>query len=70
MSWFQENMLGIITGILALLVLIIAWLLRRASASREDGQGGITEAMVQERLEKIDLDFNQPASDQRPPHSS
>lgn len=66
-SWLQENLLGVITGILALFVLIIAWLLRRASASRsEDSQGGVTEAMVQERLEKIDLDFDTPPTDQRP----
>lgn len=70
-SWFQENLLGIITGILAIVVLIIAWLLRRAGASRnEGGHGVVTEAMVQERLETIDLDLDSPAVDQRPTRSS
>lgn len=71
MSWLQENLLGVITAVLALVVLIIAWVLRRASASRsDDGQGGVTEAMVQERLEKIDLDLDKPPSDGRPPHTA
>jgi len=64
-------MLGVITGILALVVLIIAWLLRRASASRsDDGHAGVTEAMVQERLDSIDFDLDSPPADPRPPHSS
>jgi pilus assembly protein FimV len=57
-SWFQEHTLGVITGVLALIVLIIAWLLRRANASRGDGRDGvITEAMVQEKLNEINLDL-------------
>ncbi len=57
-SWFQEHTLGVITGVLALIVLIIAWLLRRANAARGDGRDGvITEAMVQEKLEQINLDL-------------
>lgn len=66
-SWIQQNLLGVITAILALVVLIIAWVLRRASASRSEGQGVVTEAMVQERLEQIDLDLSNPPSDERPP---
>lgn len=70
-SWFQENLLGVITAVLALVVLIIAWVLRRASASRsDDGQGGVTEAMVQERLEKIDLDLNNPPAEGQPPRGA
>lgn len=68
-SWLQENLLGVITAVLALIVLIIAWVLRRASALRSD-DGQITEAMVQERLEKIDLDFEKSPADGRPPHTS
>ena len=53
-------MLGVITGVLAFIVLIIAWLLRRAnSANRDgDGHGVITDAMVQEKLEQINLDLD------------
>lgn len=62
-SWFQEHMLGVITGILAFIVLIIAWLLRRANAGRDDDNHGvITETMVKEKLEQINLDLEQDPS--------
>ncbi|WP_167671036.1 type IV pilus assembly protein FimV [Allopusillimonas ginsengisoli] len=67
-SWFQENALGVITGILALIVLIIAWLLRRVNAARSDGRDGvITEAMVQEKLDQINLDLEGPGDPTRTP---
>lgn len=69
-SWIQEHMLGVITGLLALIVLIIAWLLRRANIARDDDgddhPSAITEAMVQEKLDKINLDLSQPPSDEPP----
>jgi pilus assembly protein FimV len=73
-SWIQEHMLAVITSLLALVVLIIAWILRRANASH-DGEAGassrvITEAMVKEKLDKINLDFDQSASDDMPPRRS
>jgi pilus assembly protein FimV len=42
-----------------LIVFIIAWLLRRANAARDeaDADPRITEAMVQEKLQDIDLDL-------------
>lgn len=56
-SWLQENLMATIGGLLALLVLLIVWLLRRgASPSRADNPP-ITEAMVQERLQGINLDL-------------
>jgi len=62
-SWFQEHLLGTITAVLAIIVLIIAWLLRRANTARHDDQGApVTEAMVQQQLEKINLDLSQPPS--------
>lgn len=59
-------MLGVITGLLALIVLIIAWVLRRANAARDDNDHGrvVTEAMVQEKLDKINLDFEQESIDE------
>lgn len=65
-SWIQEHMLGVITGLLALIVLIIAWILRRANAARDDDArpGLVTEAMVKEKLDKIDLDFENAPSDE------
>lgn len=64
-------MLGVITGLLAFIVLIIAWLLRRANAARDEGRPGntgpITEAMVKEKLEQINLDLEQePPARSRP----
>ncbi|NYT36896.1 hypothetical protein ERD78_08430 [Allopusillimonas soli] len=71
-SWLQEHLLGTLTGILALIVLIVAWLLRRANAARGDGRDGvITEAMVQEKLDQINLDLSEsspPESDRSPKH--
>ncbi|NYT61197.1 hypothetical protein H0A66_02500 [Alcaligenaceae bacterium] len=68
-SWIQEHMLGVITGLLALIVLIIAWILRRANAARDGDDHGrlITEAMVQEKLDKINLDLEQALPNE--PHS-
>lgn len=58
-SWLQEHLLGVMTGLLALIVLVIAWLLRRANGARDDVLAGaqITEAMVKEKLQNIDLDL-------------
>jgi pilus assembly protein FimV len=66
-SWFQEHVLAVITVLLALVVLIIAWVLRRANTARDDDDRGapITEAMVKEQLDKINLDLHdEPSSDQ------
>lgn len=61
-SWFQEHLLGVVTALLALAVLIIAWVLRRANAARDDDDPAspVTEAMVQEQLDKINLDLREP----------
>ncbi len=67
-SWFQEHLLGIITALLTLLVLVIAWLLRRANIARDDDSDDrastITEAMVKEKLEQINLDLSERPSDE------
>ncbi|HEX7388340.1 MAG TPA: FimV/HubP family polar landmark protein [Castellaniella sp.] len=64
-NWLQDHLLGVMTGLLALIVFIIAWLLRRANAARDeaDADPHVTEAMVQEKLQGIDLDL--PPSDAR-----
>jgi pilus assembly protein FimV len=58
-SWLQDHLLGVMTGLLALIVFIIAWLLRRANVARDEAEGEprITEAMVQEKLQDIDLNL-------------
>lgn len=65
-SWLQENMLLAAGGGLALIVLIVAWLLRRAGARGRDAfesDSPITDAMVREKLQEIDLDLDRPAPD-------
>ena len=58
MSWFQDNLLVIITGILAIIVLVVAWLLRRVGRTDDTTDTGITEDMVRERLQGINLDLD------------
>lgn len=57
-SWFQDNLLVIITGILAIIVLVVAWLLRRVGRTDDTADTGITEDMVRERLQGINLDLD------------
>lgn len=62
-SWFQDNLLAVIGGGLALIVLIVVWLLRRASAAKRDifeSDSPITDSMVREKLREIDLDLDTP----------
>lgn len=68
-SWLQDHLLGVMTGLLALIVLIIAWLLRRANAARDeaDATPRVTESMVRERIQDIDLDLE--PGESRPPRS-
>ena len=58
-SWIQDHLLGVMTALLAVIVFIIAWLLRRANAARDDADDSpqITEAMVREKLQGVDLDL-------------
>lgn len=62
-SWWEKNMLWAIGGGIALLVLLVVWLLRRASSAREDTfetDSPISDSMLQEKLREIDLDLNNP----------
>ncbi|CAM5180944.1 hypothetical protein CDEF62S_05895 [Castellaniella defragrans] len=58
-NWLQDHLLGVMTALLALIVFIIAWLLRRANAARDesDAEPRVTEAMVQEKLQGVDLEL-------------
>ncbi len=58
-SWWQQHAVKVVSGILALLVLIIAWVLRRASKAREAAalRSSETHAMVSEKIRDIDLDL-------------
>lgn len=58
-SWFQDHLWAVLAGIFALVVMIVVWLLRRAGAEPA-ASGGITEDMVRERLQGINLDLDEP----------
>lgn len=65
-SWLQENLFVIMAGGLALIVLIVVWVLRRAGRSSRDAfesDSPITETMVREKLREIDLDLDSPSPD-------
>ena len=67
-SWVKENMLAVLGGGLALIILIAVWLLRRASSVREerfDSENPITDSMLQDKLREIDLDLGNPPSSGR-----
>lgn len=75
-NWWSENLLAIVTGVLALIAFIIAWAMRRAGARQDDDgyeneddeaydpdRHGVAQAAFQDKLERIDLDLD----DRRPP---
>ncbi|MAK55224.1 MAG: hypothetical protein CML17_05210 [Pusillimonas sp.] len=66
-SWFMDNLLIVISAALALIVLIVAWLLRRVGAERDDDADAvITEEMVRERLQSINLDLDDTSENAKP----
>lgn len=67
-TWVQGHLLGVVTGVLALIVLIIAWVLRRANAAPSDAT--VTPEMVKEKLNQINLDLADPSVDDSSPSRS
>lgn len=70
-NWFTDNLLAIVTAALALLVLVIAWVMRRAGARRADeheegadGEAVVDTAALTRKLEGIDLNLDTPPSDE------
>ena len=72
-NWLIDNLLVLVTGILALIVLIIAWLLRRAGIRRADeneddvpldGEQAFDATLVARKLDGIDLDLDTPPTDE------
>lgn len=65
-SWLYENLIAILAGGLALIVLIVVWVLRRMGAPRRDvfeSDSPITDSMVREKLREIDLDLETTSPD-------
>lgn len=69
LSWIQEHLLIVMSALLALIVIIAVWVLRRANNSRAevDSPAPVTPEMVREKLEKINLDLDVPPSDEPAP---
>ncbi|OZI76250.1 MULTISPECIES: FimV family protein [Bordetella] len=71
-GWLADNLLVIVTAALAFIVLVIAWLLRRAGARRADedeasyGEPVLDTAALNRKLDGINLDLDQPPSDEPP----
>lgn len=65
-NWLQANLIAVITGALALIVLLIAWVLRRENISQARTESAVTPEMVKEKLEQINLDLNEPTINDSP----
>ncbi len=71
-GWLANNLLVVVTAALAIIVLIVAWVLRRAGARRADedeatyGEALDTEALNR-KLNSINLDLDQPPTDEPRP---
>lgn len=60
LAWINNHLLGFITGVLALIVLVVAWLLHRANANKdEETDPLVAEAMLEKKLNEINLDLDQ-----------
>ena len=71
-GWLADNLLVVVTAALAIIVLIVAWLLRRAGARRADedesyGEPVFDKAALDRRLDGISLDLDQPPTDEPRP---
>ncbi len=73
-AWLTDNLLIILTAVLALIAFVIAWVVRRASARREDqidseladdepSDRTIDPVLIEKRLAGIDLDLDTPPTD-------
>jgi pilus assembly protein FimV len=69
-AWLTDNLLIVLTAILAIIAFIIAWVVRRAAARNENDTGEDDDtpapldlALIDKRLSTIDLDLHTPPSD-------
>ncbi|KAG1444976.1 hypothetical protein G6F57_017687 [Rhizopus arrhizus] len=71
-SWLADNLLVIVTAVLALIAFAIAWLLRRAGARRGDddeetyayNEPALDTAALNRKLDTINLDLDEPPTDE------
>lgn len=70
--WLADNLLVIVTAILALIAFAIAWMLRRAGTRRDDddeetyafNEPELNTAALNNRLNNINLDLDEPPTDE------
>ncbi|MDQ6214408.1 peptidoglycan-binding protein LysM, partial [Achromobacter insolitus] len=71
-AWLADNLLVIVTAVLALIAFAIAWLLRRAGARRGDddeetyefNEPALDTAALNRKLGSINLDLDEPPTDE------
>ena len=71
-AWLADNLLVIVTAVLALIAFAIAWLLRRAGARRGDddeetdayNEPVLDTAALNRKLNSINLDLDEPPTDE------
>lgn len=56
LSWFKNHLFGVITSILALIVILLVWLLRSFGGNNKEPL--VTKEMVDSKLGEINLDLN------------
>ncbi|SAI71898.1 membrane protein [Bordetella ansorpii] len=74
-SWLVDNLLAVITAVLAVLIFIVAWMLRRAGARRNEDVEAVDYSdpppfdsrAFSRKLDAIDLDLNHPPTDEAKP---
>lgn len=68
-SWLSDNLLIILTAVLAVIAFVIAWLLRRAAVRRDEDQDDLDDELymseidpdaIDRRLDGINLDLDEP----------
>jgi len=62
-SWVNKHMNGVLLGGLGVIILLLVWILRLLSRRKHDAPAAITPEMVQEKLDQINLDLQEPTVD-------
>lgn len=72
-SWLSENLLAIVTAVLAVVIFVVAWVLRRAGQRRSEEEEaydyaepsvGVSTSDLDQKLSSINLDLDHPPSDE------
>lgn len=63
-SWMKDRMVWVMSGVLVFVVLLVAWFVRqrKSAGGNVSGQTVITEAMIREKLQHVDLNLDSDTS--------